>query len=147
MNSYEPGKGRHTFRTWGLSSREEEVLSLIAKGLANKEIAAAISVEPKTVERHINNLYGHLGLEKGSGGSMRVRATLAYLHWQEAARIAEGTPAVSSSDWLVFERALYDLRNIELGGTALFPENLGRLAQRLLAAHWKIVQEKVGEPQ
>ena len=34
-----------------------EVLRLIAAGRSNREIAAALGVSPRTVERHIENLY------------------------------------------------------------------------------------------
>jgi DNA-binding CsgD family transcriptional regulator len=45
----------------GLSAREGEVLRLIAQGLANKEIAAALFISVPTVERHVANIYGKIG--------------------------------------------------------------------------------------
>ncbi|WP_051969918.1 response regulator transcription factor [Kitasatospora azatica] len=41
----------------GLTAREAEVLSLIAEGLSNSEIAEALFVSPATVKTHINNLF------------------------------------------------------------------------------------------
>jgi DNA-binding CsgD family transcriptional regulator len=41
----------------GLSPRELEVLRLIVAGLNNREIAAALSLSVRTVERHVENLY------------------------------------------------------------------------------------------
>ncbi|MFE0458319.1 response regulator [Kitasatospora sp. NPDC058965] len=41
----------------GLTVREAEVLTLIAEGLSNTEIAAALFVSPATVKTHINNLF------------------------------------------------------------------------------------------
>jgi DNA-binding CsgD family transcriptional regulator len=38
---------------FGLTAREAEVLAGVAQGLANKEIAAALRVSPRTVEKHI----------------------------------------------------------------------------------------------
>jgi predicted ATPase/DNA-binding CsgD family transcriptional regulator len=44
----------------GLTSREAEVLRLVAKGQSNKEIAAELVLSVRTVERHITNLYGKI---------------------------------------------------------------------------------------
>jgi len=41
--------------------REMQVLRLIAAGTSNKEIAAALSVSVRTVERHITNVYRKIG--------------------------------------------------------------------------------------
>jgi DNA-binding CsgD family transcriptional regulator len=45
----------------GLTAREAEVLRLVAAGRRNAEIAAALSLSPKTVERHLVNLYAKIG--------------------------------------------------------------------------------------
>ena len=44
----------------GLTSREAEVLRLLAQGQSNKEIAAELVLSVRTVERHITNLYGKI---------------------------------------------------------------------------------------
>jgi DNA-binding CsgD family transcriptional regulator len=44
-------------RTLGLSAREAEMAVMIARGLANKEIAAELNISPATVRTHIYNLY------------------------------------------------------------------------------------------
>jgi DNA-binding CsgD family transcriptional regulator len=44
-------------RALGLSGREVEMAVLIARGLANKEIAAELGISPATVRTHIYNLY------------------------------------------------------------------------------------------
>ena len=55
------GLGRDTAAV-RLSPRESEVLSLLAAGQANLEIAAALAVSVHTVERHVANIFGKLGV-------------------------------------------------------------------------------------
>jgi len=45
-----------------ITLREREILSLIAKGRANKEIAAALGIAEDTVKRHISNVLQKLGV-------------------------------------------------------------------------------------
>ena len=42
----------------GLTARETEVLRHVARGLSTREIAAQLVLSPKTVERHIESIYG-----------------------------------------------------------------------------------------
>jgi DNA-binding NarL/FixJ family response regulator len=44
-----------------LTPREAEVLSLIARGLSNSEIAAALVVSDATVKTHINHVFAKIG--------------------------------------------------------------------------------------
>lgn len=45
----------------GLTTREAEVLSLIATGRTNAQIATALVISPSTVKTHINNIFGKTG--------------------------------------------------------------------------------------
>jgi DNA-binding NarL/FixJ family response regulator len=47
-------------RSLGLTRRESEVLTLIAAGRTNKQIAAEFTVSPLTVKRHAENIYAKL---------------------------------------------------------------------------------------
>jgi len=59
-------------REWpsGLTSREVEVLRLVARGLSNKEIARTLQVSPKTTGSHVEHIYTKIG------ASNRAQATL-----------------------------------------------------------------------
>ena len=46
----------------GLSEREREVLTLIADGLSNTDIAARLAISEKTVRNHTSNLFDKLGV-------------------------------------------------------------------------------------
>jgi DNA-binding NarL/FixJ family response regulator len=46
----------------GLSERELEILRLMAKGAANKEISAQLSIAQSTVKTHIANIFQKLGV-------------------------------------------------------------------------------------
>lgn len=53
-------------RGLGVTSRELEVLRLLAAGLPNKEIAARLYLSPRTVERHLENLSVKTGAARRS---------------------------------------------------------------------------------
>jgi DNA-binding NarL/FixJ family response regulator len=46
----------------GLTPREAEVLSLIAEGLTNQEIAERLVVSPATVKSHVNRVFSKIGV-------------------------------------------------------------------------------------
>jgi DNA-binding NarL/FixJ family response regulator len=47
---------------FGLSSREREVLALLADGLTDRRIAEALVISPRTVETHVSNVLHKLGV-------------------------------------------------------------------------------------
>ena len=55
------------FRARGVSSREAEILALVAKGLSNPEIAEQLFVSHRTVESHIAALFAKLDVHNRAG--------------------------------------------------------------------------------
>jgi DNA-binding NarL/FixJ family response regulator len=47
-----------------LTSRENEVLRLVARGLSNKEIAAHLTIELPTVKNHVHNILEKLNVQR-----------------------------------------------------------------------------------
>jgi len=63
-------------RAWpaGLTTREVEVLRLVARGLSQKEIAARLVISPKTVSNHIERVYTKIGVtNRAMAGLFAVR--------------------------------------------------------------------------
>lgn len=51
-----------SLRALGVTGRETDVLRLIARGQSNREIAEALVLSPKTVERHVASLFDRTGI-------------------------------------------------------------------------------------
>lgn len=62
-----------------LSSREREVLALMAQGYSNKAVADALVIDLKTVESHIARIMTKLDLHQTPDEHRRVLAVLAWL--------------------------------------------------------------------
>ena len=62
----------------GLTRREVEVLRLVALAHTNREIAAALVLSEKTVERHLSHIFAKLQVSSRSGATrVAVRAGIA----------------------------------------------------------------------
>jgi len=63
----------------GLTPREVEVLREMAQGRSNAGIAEALVLSTSAVEKHVNSIFGKLGLPADAGTHRRVSAVLTYL--------------------------------------------------------------------
>ena len=73
------GRKRRDDPLGSLTDREREVLGLVAEGLSNRAIAERLVVTDRTVEAHISQVFGKLGLEESPAAHRRVLAVLAFL--------------------------------------------------------------------
>ncbi len=62
-----------------LSTREQQVLELLARGLSNTAICQELHLSIKTVEPIVSTVFSKLGLHPDAGSNRRVLAVLAYL--------------------------------------------------------------------
>ena len=70
---------RATRRTVDLTSREHDVLALIAEGRSNGAIAATLVISERAVEKHVANIFSKFGLVPSDTDHRRVLAVLRYL--------------------------------------------------------------------
>jgi DNA-binding NarL/FixJ family response regulator len=75
------GHSRALRTGWKLTKREAEVLSALAAGHSNKEIAAALACAPRTIERHVSAILAKAKIES--------RARLVATFWRASTRIGE----------------------------------------------------------
>jgi len=70
------GRGDSAVPPWlraaGVTSREMDVLSLIAQGLTNAQIAERLFLSPRTVETHVAHLLAKTGASDRSGLTRRL---------------------------------------------------------------------------
>ena len=57
-------------RPAGLSERECEVLGLLARGLATKQVARRLGISPKTCDHHIQRVYVKAGVSTRAGATL-----------------------------------------------------------------------------
>jgi DNA-binding NarL/FixJ family response regulator len=65
----------------GLTTREAEILELLAEGLSNKEIAHKTSIAAGTVRNHLENIFKKLHVRCRSEATAKyLRASSAQVH-------------------------------------------------------------------
>jgi predicted ATPase/class 3 adenylate cyclase/DNA-binding CsgD family transcriptional regulator len=64
-----PGKKLSLSYPAGLTTREVEVLRLVAQGMTNEQVAEQIVVSPRTVSTHLTSIYNKLGVTSRSAAT------------------------------------------------------------------------------
>jgi DNA-binding response OmpR family regulator/DNA-binding CsgD family transcriptional regulator len=64
-------------QTLQLTSREAEVLLWISRGKSNREIGAILSISPRTVNKHLEQVFIKLGVENRASATARAVRALA----------------------------------------------------------------------
>jgi DNA-binding response OmpR family regulator/DNA-binding CsgD family transcriptional regulator len=60
----------------GLTAREGEVLSWLSKGKSNRDIAEILGLSPRTVDKHLEQIYAKLGVEnRTAAAAIAVQAS------------------------------------------------------------------------
>jgi DNA-binding NarL/FixJ family response regulator len=62
-----------------LTSRERDVLALMAEGRSNRAIGERLFLSPKTVEAHVGTIFSKLGIEGTADDNRRILSVLAWL--------------------------------------------------------------------
>jgi DNA-binding NarL/FixJ family response regulator len=66
-------EGRRGSSDRPLSAREEEVLRLVAEGLANKLIARRLQISERTVKAHLTNIFARIGVTDRTQAALWAR--------------------------------------------------------------------------
>jgi DNA-binding NarL/FixJ family response regulator len=59
-----------------LSARERQVLRLVGKGLANKQIGRALGISEATVKAHVGNVFRRIGVTDRTSAALWAREHL-----------------------------------------------------------------------
>lgn len=83
--------GHATHAADALTSRELEVLALLAQGLTNQQISTRAQISLTTVKWHVKNIFGKLGASTRVGAVVRARE-LRLIDWDERKAPATAAP-------------------------------------------------------
>jgi DNA-binding NarL/FixJ family response regulator len=71
-----------------VTRRDQQVLQLLVQGCSNKEIAAELSISPRTVKQHLRTLFLRAGIKQGR---KRVILATALFEQEQMNHVPTGT--------------------------------------------------------
>ena len=72
----EAGQEESLRQHFGLTQRESEVLLWIARGKSNRDIGEILGLSPRTVNKHLEQVYAKLGVENRASAAIRAIQSL-----------------------------------------------------------------------
>lgn len=72
LDDHRVGAGLLALSGLGLSRRQAEVLLQVARGRSNAEVAADLHISPRTVQKHLENIFGVLGVRSRAAATARA---------------------------------------------------------------------------
>lgn len=113
-----------------LSKREQEILTLVARGLTNQEIARELVLSPNTVKVHLRNIFEKLGAASRTEAIVRA-AQAGYIEVAGLEEEAEEPPvaaaAPAAGPLAAWQRAYFLLAAAIVAAALLLPGVLTRL--------------------
>ena len=82
--------GRLARKTEPLTLREKEIVTLVATGRRQKEVAAELEISPRTVNAHLRQIYRKLQVRSKDEAIARILAAQAPVRSRFARRTSEG---------------------------------------------------------
>lgn len=76
LEEHRVGEELVALRGLGLSARQGQVLSLVARGRNNREAAEILGVSPRTVQKHLEHIYDRLGVRSRAAATARAVAAV-----------------------------------------------------------------------
>ncbi|RYG57742.1 MAG: LuxR family transcriptional regulator, partial [Alphaproteobacteria bacterium] len=68
----EEGQEDNLRQHFGLTQRESEVLLWIARGKSNRDIGEILGLSPRTVNKHLEQVYSKLGVENRASAAIKA---------------------------------------------------------------------------
>lgn len=76
LDDHRSGVRRLALAGLGLSARQAEVLLHVAEGRTNAEVAEVLHLSPRTVQKHLENIYDRLGVRSRTAAAARAASAI-----------------------------------------------------------------------